>query len=46
MDAGNNPIVFNDVTTGLNANRTEVERAIGEFYGWVTDGIFREFSLS
>jgi TonB-linked SusC/RagA family outer membrane protein len=41
LGVGDKPIVFNDQITQLNINRTEVGRPIGEFYGWVTDGIFQ-----
>ena len=41
LGAGNKPIVYNDVPTQLSVNRTEVGRSIGEFNGWVTDGIFQ-----
>jgi TonB-linked SusC/RagA family outer membrane protein len=44
LGAGNKPIVFNDLSTGLNVNRTEVGRSIGEFYGWIIDGIFQNIS--
>lgn len=41
LGAGNKPVVYSDVQTQLSINRTEVGRSIGEFYGWVTDGIFQ-----
>lgn len=44
LGTGNKPIVLTDQYTNLSANRTEVGRSIGEFYGWVTDGIFQNMS--
>ena len=44
LGIGNKPIVYNDRMTALNINRTEVGRAIGEFYGFSTDGIFQNMS--
>lgn len=41
LGTGNKPITPADGTTALPINRTEVGRSIGEFYGWVTDGIFQ-----
>ena len=44
LGAGNKPIVYNDAPTQLSVNRTEVGRSIGEFYGWVTNGIFQNMA--
>ncbi|MCW3108980.1 MAG: SusC/RagA family TonB-linked outer membrane protein [Segetibacter sp.] len=42
LGAGNRPINANDPYLANEIiNRTEVGRSIGEFYGWVTDGIFQ-----
>lgn len=41
LGPGDKAIVYNDVPTQLSINRTEVGRSIGEFNGWVTDGIFQ-----
>lgn len=41
LGTGDKPIATTDQSTNLSANRTEVGRAIGELYGWVTDGIFQ-----
>lgn len=41
LGAGDKPLVITDVPTNLSVNRTEVGRTVGEFYGWVTDGIFQ-----
>jgi TonB-linked SusC/RagA family outer membrane protein len=41
LGAGNKPIVYNDPYTQLNINRTQVGRSVGEFYGYLTDGIFQ-----
>ena len=44
LGTGNKPIVYNDAGTQLNINRTEVGRSVGEFYGYVTDGIFQNMA--
>jgi TonB-linked SusC/RagA family outer membrane protein len=44
LGAGNKPIVYNDASSQLNINRTEVGRSVGEFYGYVTDGIFQNMA--
>ena len=44
LGAGNAPISTTDQYTNLSINRTEVGRSVGEFYGWVTDGIFQNVS--
>ncbi|WAC10096.1 SusC/RagA family TonB-linked outer membrane protein [Dyadobacter pollutisoli] len=41
LGTGNAPITMTDIYTSLSVNRTEVGRSVGEFYGWVTDGIFQ-----
>ncbi len=41
LGTGNTPITITDPFTNLSVNRTEVGRSVGEFYGWVTDGIFQ-----
>lgn len=41
LGTGNKPITSTDIFTNLSVNRTEAGRSIGEFYGWVTDGIFQ-----
>ncbi|MEO6618956.1 MAG: TonB-dependent receptor [Dyadobacter sp.] len=44
LGTGNAPITIMDPLTSLSINRTEVGRSIGEFYGWVTDGIFQNMA--
>ncbi|MVM30944.1 SusC/RagA family TonB-linked outer membrane protein [Spirosoma sp. HMF4905] len=41
LGTGDNPIAVTDPYTNLSVNRTEVGRTVGEFYGYVTDGIFQ-----
>lgn len=41
LGTGNNPIVSSDYISTLTINRTAVGRSVGEFYGYVTDGIFQ-----
>lgn len=43
LGTGNKPII-STVSNSTIGNRTEVGRSIGEFYGWVTDGIFQNIS--
>ncbi|MEO6730901.1 MAG: SusC/RagA family TonB-linked outer membrane protein, partial [Ferruginibacter sp.] len=44
LGVGNKPIIYNDAATQLSINRTEAGRSIGEFQGWVTDGIFQNMA--
>ena len=41
LGTGNNPITITDIYTNLSVNKTQVGQPIGEFYGYVTDGIFQ-----
>jgi len=44
LGSGNNPIVSNDFVSGLTINKTEAGRSVGQFYGYVTDGIFQNMN--
>jgi TonB-linked SusC/RagA family outer membrane protein len=41
LGTNDQPIVYTDIQTQITANKTQVGRTIGEFYGYVTDGIFQ-----
>ncbi|MEO6733826.1 MAG: TonB-dependent receptor [Ferruginibacter sp.] len=44
LGTGNNPIVASDLVSTLSINKTEVGRSVGEFFGYVTDGIFQNMN--
>lgn len=40
----NNPIIASDLVSTLSINKTAVGNSVGEFYGYVTDGIFQNMN--
>lgn len=44
LGSGNKPIISSDLVSTLSINKTEVGHSVGEFYGYVTDGIFQNMN--
>ncbi|MEO8110735.1 MAG: TonB-dependent receptor [Ginsengibacter sp.] len=44
LGSGDHPIIASDLVSTLSINKTEVGHSVGEFYGYVTDGIFQNMN--